>query len=119
MRWAEIWAAMFEQVGNLEKCRKQVENTKFSEWAPLVGEMFAHLVRVFWRYLGAPSSDIRKTFFANISRIFPLTPISRCWALYRSEGLPERDISSLCVMGWGVEDVWEFFRRRLPRRSAP
>ncbi len=22
---------------------------------------------------------------------------------YRSEGLPERDISSLCVMGWGLE----------------
>ena len=37
----------------------------------------------------------------------------------RSEGLPERDIPSLCVMGWGVEDVWEFFRRRLPREICP
>ena len=24
-------------------------------------------------------------------------------SLYRSEGLPERDIESLCVMGWGLE----------------
>ena len=32
----------------------------------------------------------------------PLTSISRCWALCRSEGLPEWDISSLGVMGWGL-----------------
>jgi len=29
-----------------------------------------------------------------------------------SEGLPERDISSLGVMGWGLEVAGKFFRRR-------
>ena len=31
----------------------------------------------------------------------------------RSEGLPERDISSLSVMGWGLEAAGKLFRRRL------
>ena len=41
------------------KVTKKGGKQKFSEWAPLVGKMFAHPVRVFWRYLEAPSSHIR------------------------------------------------------------
>ena len=33
---------------------------KFSEWDGLVGKLLVDLVRVFWRYLEAPSSHIRQ-----------------------------------------------------------
>ena len=44
---------------------KKSGKNKFSEWAPLVGEMFPHLVGVFWCYLEAPSSHIRFFFLQN------------------------------------------------------
>ncbi len=47
MRWAEIWAAMFEKGGHLEKCQTKSENKKFSEWDPLVGKLLVDLVGVF------------------------------------------------------------------------
>ena len=34
-------------------------------------------------------------------------------------GLPERDISSLGVMGWGAGGVRKFFRHRRHRRPPP
>ncbi len=59
MRWAEIWAEMFEKGGHLQKWRKgKQKNKKFSEWDPLVGKLLVDLVGVFWRYLEAPSSHI-------------------------------------------------------------
>ena len=33
--------------------------------------------------------------------------------------MPERDIESLGVMGWGLEAARRFFRRRRPRRRRP
>ena len=38
----------------------------------------------------------------------PIKTIHPC----QSEGLPERDIESLGVMGWGLEAARRFFRRR-------
>ena len=38
----------------------------------------------------------------HIFNIGPLTPIGWCLALYRSEGLPERGMESLRMMGWGL-----------------
>ena len=40
------------------KVSNKVEKWKLSPWAGLVWKMFPHLGRVFWRYLGAPSSHI-------------------------------------------------------------
>ena len=34
-------------------------------------------------------------------------------------GMPERDIESLGVMGWGLEAARKFFRRRRRRRRPP
>ena len=50
--------------------------------------MFLHSVGVFLTYLEVPSSHIRFLFSSKILR--------------RSEGLPERDMESLRMMGWGL-----------------
>ncbi len=34
-------------------------------------------------------------------------------------GMPERDIESLGVMGWGLDAARRFFRRRRRRRRRP
>ena len=54
----------------------------------------------------------------------PLTPIPEKGGLFVSlvgvRGLPERDISSLGVIGWEVGPGWKFFRcRRRRRRRRP
>ena len=57
-------------------------------------EMFPHLGRVFLCYLEAPNSHIIK---------HPKS-LTNKQIINRSEGwLPERDMSSLCVMGGGLE----------------
>ena len=62
--------------------------------ATSLGNVFKHLPGlrdiVLRSKIAAESPKSQNTVF---DRIF----------LYRSEGLPERDISSLCVMGWGLE----------------
>ena len=53
--------------------------------------------------------------------LIPLTPIPLWGGLWHSShigvrGMPERDIESLGVMGWGLEAARKFFRRRRRRR---
>ena len=39
--------------------------------------------------------------------------------MVRVRGMPERDIESLGVMGWGLDAARKFFRRRRRRRRGP
>ena len=40
-----------------------------------------------------------------------------CGDMVGVRGMPERDVESLGVMGWGLEAARKFFRRRRCRRS--
>ena len=97
MSWAEMGWDMGCNVRKRwtsRKVTKKVEKLKLSPWACLVGKMFPHLVRVFWRYLEAPSSHIRNVFFA-IYLYFLFLFRSLNPARFVCLGTPGRDHSQL------------------------
>ena len=53
----------------------------------------------------------------NASNRFVLK--TQCDVSIGVRGMPERDIESLGVMGWGLDAARKFFRRRRRRRRRP